>query len=148
MKKFLLLLIIAILVTGASALEQSRLDELKSEYNSQTEKVPDFLGNVVGGETINVEINRSGNMETLGVKMEGIRIEEIKNSSYADNTMRVQTDSKTIKTVISSDKPFEQVEKELEQNDINYSSKTLGGKIKLKIFSGLENLAETFGLVF
>jgi len=148
MKKLLVLLTVLMFTTSASALTQAQLEDFKQSYNNQTDQVPGFAGSIVGGETVNVEINRTNSTETVGAKMDGVEIGEIQDEGYENNTMVVETDGDTFETILSSNAPFDQIQTELDENDIDYSSETVGGSVKLTVFKGLKGVADTLGLQF
>lgn len=148
MKKTVLLATLILLTGTVSAVSQSELKDFQETYNNQTSEVPSVVGSIVGGETVNVEINRSNGTEKVGAKMEGLEMTEIEKGGFEDNTMNVYTDEETVQTILDSEDPFEQVKDELNSDDIEYDSTTTGGKVKLTVFDGLRSLAGIVGFSF
>lgn len=148
MKKLVLILSILFLTGTVTAISQAQLEEFKDNYNNQSSEVPSFAENIVGGEKINVHIERNNSDEIIGADMDGVKVVNITKGGFADETMNVNTDEDTVQTVLDSDDPFDQVRTELDQNDIEYNSTTTGGKIKLTVLSSLSGLADMLGLSF
>ena len=148
MKKLSCLTAVLLFVGASTAVTQSQLDSFKDNYNNQTDKVPSIVGNIVGGERLNVHIDRNGSKEVVGADMKGLKITNISKGGFEDETMNVYSDENTVETVLGSDAPFDQVKQELNENDITYNSTTTGGKMKITVFKSLSGLANFFGLSF
>lgn len=146
MKCRALIVILLVISTPVAAVGEGELEELKEKYNNQTDQVPDFVSNIVGGETVNIEINRSTEEETIGIAMEGVKVDEIRKGGYEDNTMIVETDWKTVEKVRESEQPLDQVQKEIESDDIEYKSTTFVGSLKIIAMNSLRNMKNVLGL--
>ena len=83
MKKFALVLAVVLMTGTVSAITQSELDYFKDRYNNQTSKVPSVVGNIVGGEKLNVYVNHSNDTEVIGADMQGLEISEIVKGGYS-----------------------------------------------------------------
>ena len=78
MKRLILTLVALSFVTAVTAqplpTNQENLDTFKESYNSQSSKVPSFVGNIVGGETVNFNFKSNTSTQTIGVKFDGVEI--------------------------------------------------------------------------
>jgi hypothetical protein len=148
MRKILAVLAAIALAGSAAGYTTSELESFRESYNNQTDEVPAVLGDIVGGETVNVHIENGTSESTLGAEMDGLEISELRDGGYENETLNVYANSSTVETVVESGRPFEQVKKELDQNDITYESTTLRGQVKLTVFDTLRGLASSFGLGF
>lgn len=148
MRMTILVLALMFLSATGTAVSEAQLQEFKSEYNNQTEKVPDIASSIVGGETVNLEINRSDSEEVVGAEMNGLEISEIRKGGFENNTMVVETDGETVQTVLESEDPFDQIQSELDKNDIEYRSTTLSGSVKLTVLESIRGISNALGLQF
>ena len=126
----------------------SRLEEFKEAYNNQTEQVPGFVGNIVGGETVNVNFQSNESSESLGVKFDGVTIQNISADGYGNYTVEVNVTETAVTSVANSEQPYQELRNQLDEENIEYETKTVSSGVKLKIFETLGNLASMIGLSF
>jgi len=153
MKKTILTLTLIAFATTALAQtvpqDGSQLETFKEAYNNQTEQVPGFVGNIVGGETINLRFKENSTTEkTIGAEFEGVKIENISESSLNDPTMKVNVTRTAVESMVESGQPYEELRTQLDENNIEYEATNTGAGIKLKVVETLGNLASMVGLSF
>jgi hypothetical protein len=150
MKKLVITAALIILVAPAvsQSLNSTELNQFKETYNNQSSEVPDFVGTIVGGERINMKLERNGTNETVGVAFEGVEISDINASGVEDPTMNIWTDQETVSTVLNSSSKYDTLQEKLEENEIEYETTNLGTSIKVTVLETLQDLADFFGLEF
>lgn len=145
MKKLLALLAVLAFATSAAAYTDAELQQFKKEYNNQTGQVPGFVSSVVGGETVNVQVEKESGTEVVGAEMEGLEIDVIRKGGFDSPTVKVNVSQDAIDAVKSTDAPYHQVRQELDEDGISYRSTTFGGQVKLTLFNALSGLAGMLG---
>jgi hypothetical protein len=150
MKKLVISTALILLVAPAvsQSLNSAELQQFKETYNNQSSEVPDFVGTIVGGERINMKLERNGTNETLGVAFDGVEISDINASGVDEPTMKIWTDQDTVSTVLNSSSKYDILQEKLEENEIQYETTTLGASIKVTVLETLQDLADFFGLEF
>ncbi len=150
MKRFLAVPLILFTALGtAQPLSSSEsLQSFKAAYNNQTGPVPDFLGNIAGGERVNFKVATNSTNQTIGLAFEGVKISNISEEGFEHSTLKVFTDQETIKTVMNSENKYQAVQAELEEGDIKYNATTVGAGIKVSIVETLRGIADSMGLNF
>lgn len=150
MKKTLAIISILMMTVSASAQtfyeREEDLKKFKEAYNNQSSKVPSFIGNIVGGETVNINFKSNGTSKKVGVKFEGFKIQNISDSGFKEPTMRANVTQSSVESIIKSEKPYQELQEKLEEEEITYESTNIGGSIKIKIFETLSGLASVVGL--
>lgn len=125
--------------------QQKGLQGLKESYNQQTESVPGFLANIVGGETININLEAGNNTKTLGVKFDGVEIENISKEEMENPTMKANISREAIASIGQADKPYKELQNQMKTGNIEYKTTTLEAGIKIKIVETLGGIASTIG---
>ena len=150
MKKLLPAALILLFVASAASLNvsSSELQTLKENYNNQSSEIPSFVGNIVGGERINLNLETNKTNETIGVSFEGVNISNVSKEGLENPTMKVWTDDETVSTILTSSDKYGTLEEKLNKNEIKYESTTVEAGIKLTIMSTLQDLASFIGLEF
>lgn len=152
MKKTLVIISIMMLAVSASAQtfyeSEEELKTFKESYNNQSSKAPSFVGNIVGGETININLKANRTSNKVGVKFEGLKIQNISDSGFKEPTMRANVTQSSVESIIKSEKPYQELQEKLEEEEISYEATNIGGTIKIKVFETLSGLASTIGLGF
>ena len=133
---------------GQPVPEGENLENFKKAYNNQSSEVPDFVGNIVGGETININFKTNTTSETIGAEFEGVKIENISQDRYEDYTLEVNVTDTAIKSVVNSEQPYKELRNQLQSENIDYETKSISAGIKVKIFETLNGLASMIGLSF
>lgn len=149
MKLKVLAAALILMFSSAAAIEvpdSEGLQQLKEEYNSQSDNVPDFVSTIVGGEKVNFRIENGSTNETVGVAFEGVEITKIKKGGLEDPTLEAWTDQETINTIMESDDKYSELQEALNENDIDYEAKTTESTIKVVIFDTLRGIADALGL--
>jgi len=118
------------------------LNNLKTVFNQNTERVPDFASSLLGDQT--VEINLGEGLETnrssIGFRMKEMQITDINWGGYNDTTLRINVSRENLETILSADSPLNRAGKMLETGELEYEALTFGNKVRLglfKIFTGL-----------
>jgi len=142
----LMILLFAAVAVGQPVPEGENLEEVKEAYNNQSSKVPGFVGNIVGGETVNINLKSNQSSETIGAEFKGVEIENISESRYEDYTLEVNVTDTAIKTVVESEQPFKELRNQLQSENIEYETRSVSAGIKVKIFDTLNSLASIIGL--
>jgi len=142
----LMILLFAAVAVGQPVPEGENLEEVKEAYNNQSSKVPGFVGNIVGGETVNINLKSNQSSETIGAEFKGVEIENISESRYEDYTLEVNVTDTAIKTVVESEQPFKELRNQLQSENIEYETRSVSAGIKVKIFETLNSLASMIGL--
>ena len=151
MKKLSILLVFLGFAAAASAQTvpvDGHFEEFRQNYNNQTDEVPGFVGSIVGGETVNVNFQDNNSTETVGVKFEVVEIQNISDSGYGNFTLEVNVTETAVESVIDSEQPYQELRNQLDEENIEYETKTVSSGVKLKIFETLGNLASMIGLSF
>jgi len=145
----LLTIFLALTVAGsAQSYNDSGLENFKEAYNNQSSQVPGFIGNIIGGEDVEINLKSGNETETIGAKFDGVEIEKISEDGLENPTMQVNVSENAIQSVVSSDKPYQELQNQLEAEEISYETTSTIAGIKLKIFETLGSLASMIGLSF
>ncbi|WP_414837097.1 hypothetical protein [Candidatus Nanohalococcus occultus] len=141
MKKTLVLatLVLAFMAFGAAQTADS-VEDARTVYNNQTDQVPDFLASIVGGERINVEINESGDITTIGVVMDGIKAEKVQLGGVENETINGYVERQTLDDIASSNDPLQRTVTAIKEDEITYSATSTSGKLKLGVIDLLKDL--------
>ncbi|MFB6245089.1 MAG: hypothetical protein ABEJ03_01955 [Candidatus Nanohaloarchaea archaeon] len=140
----LTILTVAFAATATSQYNGDGLSEFASSYNDQTDQVPGFVADIVGGETINVNLNASGDISTVGVDMDGVRITNVSEGGFSEPTLIVNASMSAINSTLRSDSPYSELEKQIQSGGISYSSTTTGGKVKLALVDAVRSILSLF----
>ena len=149
MKKTTITLMILVFVSMAMSQpvpEGENLEQFKQAYNEQSSEVPGFVGNIVGGETVNVNFKTNNSTETIGVVFEGVEIQNISESRYEDYTLEANITETAIESVVKSEQPYEELQDQLQSENIEYESRSVSAGIKVKVFETLNGIASMLGL--
>lgn len=129
MKKLTLAFAILITVSGAAAqsfsaddIDPGDLEEYREKINQYSDQMPDFLASIIGDQTINVRIDTNSSRETVGIKMNGTRVQEVKPEGYENSTLEVNTNKQQIRNITSSENPVQALNTKLKNGDIEYDS--------------------------
>jgi hypothetical protein len=134
--------------TAATIPDSEGLQDLKESYNKQSDEVPSFVGDIVGGERVNFRLETVEDNRTVGVSFEGVKISEINEEGFEDPTLKVWTDNETVSSVLESEDKYETLQQKLDENEIQYKATTVGSSIKVTIFETLRGIADFLGLEF
>jgi hypothetical protein len=124
------------------------LQSFKQAYNDQTDEVPGFVGDIVGGERVNFRVETNSTNQTIGVAFEGVEISNVTEEGFEDPTLEVSTDQDTITAVVNSEDKYQVLQAELEEGDIEYQANTVGAGVKITIMDTLKGIADFLGLEF
>lgn len=138
MRKLILIVCILLTVSAASAITASEIPEKPSEqeinrvvevYNNNTEKVPGFVGNIVGGQDINLDYEN----ETYGIEMKNLEIEEVR-EPFNKSSLDVWVEKEDIVEVANATSPQKELREKLDEGEIRYEEKGIVNKIKFSVF--------------
>lgn len=120
-------------------LEPVNLTQLESQFNNNTDRIPGFVGSLIGDQTIainlsNVEEDRGLLKEDIiGIKTEGKKISEIQWGEFNQTTLKIWIDQEDINQLMESEKPLQELKKMLKNEDIRYETYTLANKVKMTL---------------
>jgi uncharacterized protein YpmS len=120
-------------------LEPVNLTQLETQFNKNTDKIPSFVGSLIGDQTIavnmsNVEEDRGLLKEdVIGIKTEGKEIEEIQWGAFEDTTLKIWIDQEDVNQLMESEKPMQELKKMLKNEDIRYETYTITNKVKMSL---------------
>jgi hypothetical protein len=134
------------IVSGQPVQESGDLEQFKETYNDQSSEVPEFLGNIIGGETVNINFKSNKTTKTIGAKFDGVEIQNISQSRYQDYTLEANITKTAIRSIGKSEQPYEELQNQLESDNITYKSRSLSATIKIKTFELLNEVASMTGL--
>mgnify|MGYP006284777133 FL=1 len=134
MKRIIITLMFILLAQFCYADLSEELNNLKDNYNNNYE-APGIVKSLFGNEKINLYITDIN--ATFKVTTEKAKITELEEGILEDHTLDVYTTEESIKKVIESDEPFEELIASIENKDITYKAATLISKIKYGIASFL-----------
>lgn len=138
MKKLVLVLVTLFSITAVSGITASEIPEEPSDqqinravevYNNNTEKVPSFVGSLVGGQDINLQYEDN----SYGVKMNNMRIDEVR-EPFNESTLKVWVEREDIVEVANSTSPRQELRKKLDNGEIRYEERGIVNKIKFSVF--------------
>jgi hypothetical protein len=128
----LVLLIMPVTSAAEFNLEQEILNEYKEVANSNSDKLPDFVKNLVGDQNINVYVNRDHSESfNMSLKMNGTQVEAIGNHSLEDPDLEIWTSTDIIQNISESERPVEQVKAAIDEDKIRYEANDTWTKIQL-----------------
>lgn len=135
---FLLVLALSIPVVAAqqpaSPSRDQNLDALVDYWNQRADAVPRPIQVLIGDERINLNITAENGSVTLGVVMDGVKIDRIQREPLADPTLSITMDVETLAAIASAENPGRRAVKALQEGEIRYEAHGLGNRI---IFGGL-----------
>jgi hypothetical protein len=124
--------------------------ENKATYNDHLSKAPSFVSKLAGSRiNVDVDTQRDGS-ETVGVVLEGKRVQRIERGGLEDPELVVETSESALRTINTADRPAEAAGTALREDRISYHGVGLVNTVKytgIKIaVGGLELLGDTFGI--
>jgi hypothetical protein len=122
-------------------LYEENTDHLVNETNMYAEDVPQFLGSLIGDQTINARIEANNTTEEVGVKMNGTNIQEIQMETYSDATLELNTSEKQIRNITKSDQPIQLLNQKLKNGEIEYDSNGAVNSLRTYIAEQLLSLS-------
>ncbi|MFQ3275616.1 MAG: hypothetical protein ACI9LV_001006 [Candidatus Nanohaloarchaea archaeon] len=149
MKKTATLILTLIVSTGVALghpftmdmLNQQNTEHLQEETNIYAENVPQFLGSLVGDQTINARIVSNNTTKKVGVKMNGTNIQEIQMETYSDATLEINTSEKQIRNITMSDQPIQTLNQKLKNGKIEYDTNGAVNSLRTYIAEQLLSLS-------
>lgn len=124
---------------------QDSLQKFKQKYNAQTEQVPKFLGKIVGGETLNIQIQGENNTRKLGIEFKNVRIKEIKRGELENPSLEVNVSQTAIRNIEESEKPYKELRNQMNEKEITYETKKVSTSIKFTIVNNISRIASALG---
>lgn len=124
---------------NVTEVENSRsidLQELKEVFNSSTVQIPGFAASLIGDQTVAVEMGEEVDFEnnSIGFKMEDVKITEIKWGSYNDTTLEINVTRDNLNTILSAKSPVNKAGTMLETGELEYEALNFGNKVRMGLF--------------
>lgn len=118
------------------------LNNLKTVFNQNTERVPDFASSLLGDQTVEINLGEGleSNRSSIGFRMKEMQITDINWGGYNDTKLSINVSRENLETILSADSPLNRAGKMLETGELEYEALTFGNKVRLglfKIFTGL-----------
>ena len=119
--------------------EHVNLTELKQQYNSRSGEVPEFVGSIIGDQTITVNLTglETGEemlkKDLIGVETNGVKTEQIKWGGMEEPTLKIWIDESDVEKLSKAENPQQTLKKMLKTQEIRYETYTLGNSIKMGI---------------
>lgn len=145
-KTFAALTCLIMFTAAASALTQSQVENYTETYNQQTSEIPAWLGNIIGGERINLMLESNNTTHKAYVEMSGLTISKAINDTSENATLEVNAERSAVTAVASSDQPFEELKQKLNEESISYETYSTSSEVKITIARSLADLASIFGI--
>ena len=112
----------------------NNLDEAKSKYNSESDRLPSLFLSVFGDERIDATLVRiNGEKVALAVTTESGRISNIQKGNMQDPTMQLEISESTIKRISESENAVDELETALDNEEIKYETVRLKSTVKMAI---------------
>jgi len=128
MKLRLLVLIILLSIPFVSALQPYNIEDLKSNYNQNLDKVPGVIKSLIGNEVINLYFTPSnGPTVVIGTKTYDAMILTLQDKPYEKPTMNVYISENTVQALIDNKMTIQEA---LDLGKIKYKSLRFKTKIK------------------
>jgi hypothetical protein len=149
MKKLNLILFLVVFTAGATAQQSlegpsaEELEQVQQEINSQTTQVPDFLGSLLGDQTINVKIESNQTAVSIGVVTNGTAINDIQPERYDNATFEVNTSTRQIANITASEDPLQTLNNRFKNGEIDYRAEGTVNSIRVFIAEQLLTVAST-----
>lgn len=165
MKRYTVLMIFSLLVTGAAAQENLEpvsnssvgessgteavttvsqhvnLSELQESYNSRSDQIPGFVGSIIGDQTITVNLSELETGEKvlkediIGVKTNGVRTEDIQWGAMDDPSLKIWITQENIEQLREAENTQKTLKQMFKNKEIRYETYTLGTSIKMGIMN-------------
>lgn len=130
--KFKVLFILLLLVPIALASEQYNIEELKTTYNANLDKVPGMVKKIIGNEKINLHFTPlAGSERTIAIRTKKAKIIEIGEIPYGKPTLNIYLTEKTVNRLKNKEITIEQA---IRTKEITYKARRFRTKIKSGIF--------------
>ena len=117
------------------------LSHVQKQYNSRSGEVPEFVGSIIGDQTITVNLTQINNSKDLlkkdviGVETDGVRTEEIKYGLMQNPTLKIWITQQNIDRLSNAEDRQKELKKMIQNKDIRYETKTLGTAIKMAVMN-------------
>lgn len=141
MKKLLIPIILLLLITLVSA-ENFNLQELKTEYNNNLDKIPGIVKSIIGSERINLYLttNTQGTI-IIGAVTKSARILQIQEGKIDNPTLKIFITENTINRLKNKQVTIQQA---IKTKEITYKSLRIRTSIKLWFTKRILSIASWF----
>lgn len=112
-------------------------DELATLYNGNADRVPGLVRSLVADERINVHIALDGENRTVGIVMDGIRIDTMAEGGVENATLELYTDRDTVEEIAAAERPPRAVVDALNDGRIRYEATGLWKTVAFGIVTAL-----------
>jgi hypothetical protein len=115
------------------------LTELQTQFNSNTDRIPGFVGSLIGDQTIAVNLSNVENdrglleEDVIGVRTDGKEISEIQWGAFNESTLKIWIDQEDVNQLSESKKPMKELKTMLKSGDIRYETYTFSNKVKMTL---------------
>lgn len=121
------------------------LDELKSLFNSNADKLPSTLRWTFGDERVNLTFAKmDGSEVNLAVETENGLIKNINTGEMKEPTMQAEVKEDTLKRISESESQVDELEKAIDSGEIEYRSETVKSSVKMGAVKTLINIFSWF----
>lgn len=120
--KILIVGFLTVLLFSVSAAQLNDKTLEKAEKGFNEASIPEPLGAVIGDQTINAEIVKGNQTEQIGVKMDGVQIEDTTTGEFEDPTLEAEVDMEQVEEIASSEKPIKELNNRVQNNEIDYEA--------------------------
>jgi hypothetical protein len=117
------------------------LSHVQKQYNSRSGEVPEFVGSIIGDQTITVNLTQIDDSKDLlkedviGVETDGVRTEEIKYGAMQNPTLKIWITQQNVNRLSNAEDKQKELKKMIQNKDIRYETKTLGTAIKMAVMN-------------
>lgn len=124
---------------SATQNDSINLTALKSTYNENTARVPEFLGSLIGDQNIAINLSNIENdqgmleEEVIGIKTDGKNISSIQWGEYNETTLKIWINQEDINQLMETDQPLQTLKEMLKNGDVRYETYTLANKVKMTL---------------
>ncbi|MFB6144192.1 MAG: hypothetical protein ABEJ98_02670 [Candidatus Nanohaloarchaea archaeon] len=131
MKKTLLAVALAVLLSVSAAVSQEQLQDLSQRYNSQVGELPSFLRSLVGDQKINLHVKSLN--ATFAVNVSAAKIQDIKRPGFKNPSLEIWISEKDLEAVSGSESPLNTTARLLKSGGIRYRSHGILNTLKLSL---------------
>lgn len=115
------------------------LSDLQSQYNQRSDQIPDFVGSIIGDQTITLNLSQmetgseSLKQDIIGIKTNGVKTEDIQWGAFEKETLKIWITEENIETLSEAEEPPKKLKEMMKTDQIRYETYTLGNAVKFGI---------------
>lgn len=112
--------------------EDYNVSEYTDEINSHSDQLPGFVKDIVGGEDINVYIDREDKEQyNLSISMDGMDVKNLSTTQLEEPTLEVWTSEEIVQKIVKADEPVTEMKDAINNGDVDYEANKTWTKVKL-----------------